>query len=102
VRRLIATRRASLALRRGGWERLLTFNRLLCFRRFDGRDNAVVVLNAGPAVRDVALDLPLDAPDDFEDALTGRRYTARDGHLILPVAEAQSALVLLPRGGDGA
>ncbi len=102
VQRLITTRRASLALRRGGWEHLLAFNRLLCFRRFEGPDNAVVVLNAGPAVRDVALELPFGAPDTFEDALTGRRYAVRDGHLTLPIADERSALVLLPGGDDGA
>jgi glycosidase len=102
VRRLIATRHRSSALRRGGWEPLLGFNRLLCFRRGDGRDSTVVVLNAGPAVRDVAIELPLDAPDEFDDALSGGRYTARDGRLILPAVEGRSALVLLPGGGYAA
>jgi cyclomaltodextrinase / maltogenic alpha-amylase / neopullulanase len=97
VRRLIELRRASVALRRGDWQPLLAFNRVLAFRRTHGDEQAIVVLNAGPERRDFALELPSGSPAGFVDALSGDAFACNGRTLALPVLRARSALVLVPQ-----
>jgi cyclomaltodextrinase len=101
VKRLIALRRESMALRHGSWEAIVTFNRVLVFRRVLENEQVIVVLNAGAARRNVAFDLPLDAPEAFTDALTGDRFGAADPVLSFHHLPAHSALVLVGEGRNG-
>ncbi len=102
TRQLVALRRESAALRRGSFELLLTFNRVLAFRRRHGGEEIVVVLNAGAARRDFALQLPDDTHGSFVDRLTGATYEARDSSLVISELHRRSALVLAATGTDAA
>jgi cyclomaltodextrinase len=101
TRRLIALRAESIALRRGSYETLLTFNRVLAYRRTHGAYEVVVVLNPGPERRDLAVPLPASAGAAFTDLLAGGRYVASDVSLVLPTLPARSALILRKDAGAG-
>jgi glycosidase len=93
VRSLIKLRRAHPALRRGSWEPLLTFNRVLAFRRGHGEDDVVVVLNGGGLVTDLSVPAPFPAPP-ATDALTGRTFGIEGGAIVIERLEPHAALVL--------
>lgn len=97
VKRLVELRHKSPALQRGTWEALLTFNRVLVFRRAHEDDQAIVILNAGPQRRDFTLTLPTDAQTRFVDSLTGEALPVESSSLTVPVLRARSALVLMPQ-----
>lgn len=97
VKRLVELRHKSLALQRGTWEALLTFNRVLVFRRAYEDDQVIVILNAGSQRRDFTLRLPIDAPPRFVDSLTGAALPAEGSSLTVPVLRSRSALVLMPQ-----
>lgn len=97
VKRLIELRRKSLALQRGTWEAILTFNRVLVFRRAYEDDQVIVILNAGSQRRDFTLRLPIDAPSRIVDSLTGEALPVEGSSLTVPVLRSRSALVLMPQ-----
>ena len=101
VRRLIALRHVHPALRRGSWSVELAFNRVLAYRRSAGDDEIVVVLNAGPAIRDVEISIAGSPRGAFEDGLSDVRYVRTGPRLVLPELPALSTLVLRPVGADG-
>ncbi len=101
TRTLTALRRESVALRRGSTEVLVTFNRVLAFRRKHGADEVIAVLNAGAARRDFGVRLSPDAPARYVDVLTDTSHAARDSALHIPELPARTAL-LLRSVGEGA
>jgi cyclomaltodextrinase len=98
VRELAWLRRQNASLRRGAWELLLAFNRVLAYRRVYDSDEVLVVLNGGGEQRDLVIDLPVDAGGQYVDAFRGDCLSAAEGRLALPRLEPHSALVLLPEG----
>jgi cyclomaltodextrinase len=91
---LISLRKASPALRRGALEFLVTFNRVLAFRRSTVDDEMIVILNAGSARTDFRVPLPLDAGSNFVDALDGTRYRHDESALVVPRLPERAALFL--------
>jgi glycosidase len=98
--RLIALRRESAALRRGSIDVLLTFNRVLAYRRRAGGDEVIVVLNPGDARRDFAVPVPDGARGRYVDRLGGGCYELDRSSLVVPELRARTALVLIPDGSD--
>jgi cyclomaltodextrinase len=97
TRQLIALRHEHAALRRGSFDVLLTFNRVLAFRRRHESHDVVVLLNAGQPRRDFVLRLPNNAATCFVDGLTGTSYQVLDSAVLIPELGERSALVLVPR-----
>jgi cyclomaltodextrinase len=94
TRKLIALRRLSAALRRGDFELLLAFNRVLAFVRRHENEAVVVVLNPGAERKDFTIELPYGLAEELRDEVSGARYGVHDSRLHIPVLHARSALVL--------
>lgn len=88
VKRLIELRRTTPALRGGGYETLYAFNRVFAY----AREEAVIVLNAGPTRADV--EIPARTPA-VRDALSGQEFPVRDGAIRIAELPERSALILL-------
>jgi glycosidase len=97
-RRLIQVRRQHPALRWGAFESLRVFNAVYAYRRYDERDDVVVVLN--PRQARSAFTIPLKrgsrAGERWQDLLSGRTYPVQRGRLLIDEIPARAALVLSP------
>lgn len=99
VQRLIAARRTSVALRRGDWQALLAFNRVIAYSRAIEGDHAIVALNGGRATENIKIPLRQFArASGYEDVLSGRPYAVSAGSLSLEI-EPFAAFVLVPARG---
>lgn len=93
-------RSAQEALRRGGYESLLAFERLFVFRRFTENENILIVLNAGNAAEEIRIDTHSDHAT-WIDYLTGQKFLSEHGFLTLSNVPATSALILIGKpAGD--
>lgn len=91
VRRLIAARRSSEALRRGSFQRVLERNGLCVIRRVSSTDEAIVVVN--PRDRVGAFSVAA-TNGEWTDAIGGGRYIATDGQLSIPSVGRASGMIL--------
>jgi glycosidase len=98
TQKLIALRREHGALRRGTFDVLLTFNRVIVYRRKHGDDDVIVVLNPGATRSNFEIALPADVGDALRDAWTGTHYSAANSVLVLPTLPSQSTLILTATG----
>jgi len=89
--RLGALRRSCAALQSGGIEYLCADGPLLAFARTAEGGRVVAACNAGET--DATLTLPWPGAA-AQDALTGRRFSARDGALALTLAPCEGMLLL--------
>jgi cyclomaltodextrinase / maltogenic alpha-amylase / neopullulanase len=96
VRRLTRVRGERVALRRGTWQLVSAFNRVLAFRRVTDADEALVVMNGGGEQRNLLLELPPGAARTYCDALGGESFASAEGRLVLSQLDALSALILVP------
>ncbi len=98
-RTLAMLRRSHPALRHGTWESLLEFDGMVAYRRREGSDDLVVVLNPRNARRDVVI--PLETGDaHWHDLLGGSVYPTSEGaSLRLSHVAAGTALILAPGTG---
>jgi glycosidase len=101
VRKLIALRHEHPALRRGSFELLLAFNRVLAFSRRLGDDEVLVILNPGHPRRDFSVRLTSASTAPFIDALTGALYPVGSSQIVVPELAGRSSLVLT-RSADNA
>lgn len=102
--RLIALRRAHAALTGGAFEPLKAFNGVYAYHRWQDGDHVIVVLNPREARERMRVPLGHAAgrADTWEDALSGARFSARDGVLTLDTLPSGAGYVLLPlKGADG-
>jgi glycosidase len=93
VQRLAEWRRSRVALRRGSWEAVLHFNRVLAYLRRHDEDAVLVVLNAGAARSDLRVTLPdgLDGPWIGDH---GQPIRAEEGCLVLPHVPERGTILL--------
>ena len=98
---LVALRRAHAALTRGAFEPLVAFNAVYAYHRWHGSDSVIVVLNPREARQNVRIPLGAAAGRAalWEDALSGARFSARDGVLALETLPSKAGYVLLPLKG---
>lgn len=96
VRDMARWRRAHVALRRGSWEVVLQFNRVLAYLRRHDEDVVLVVLNAGAARRDLAIELPRDLDGPWVDG-DGTTIRSEGGRAVLAHVPGRGA-TLLRRG----
>ncbi|MEO6867949.1 MAG: glycoside hydrolase family 13 protein [Gaiellales bacterium] len=99
--KLIATRKAEPALRRGDFNVLATHNddSTLVYRRAvegDARD-AIVALNNNVVTKDIAVPLAGIADDGttFTDALSGATFTVTDGQIKLDAVDGNFGVILM-------
>ena len=96
-RQLIALRRRSPALQRGGFQLLLTEEDTVAYQRETAGERILIFAHRGETPRPAGPLSLHDAgvPDNasFVDVLSGQEYRARDGKLTLPEL-AQGALIL--------
>jgi cyclomaltodextrinase len=95
VKELTAWRKDRPALRRGSWEPVRQFNRVLAYlRRYDS-DVVLAVLNAGPAQREVRLPLPpeLDGRWISDNGTTVRSHA---GQMLIEWLPTHSSTLLTP------
>ena len=102
TRKLISLRHECAALRRGDFELLLAFNRVLAFVRRHGPEAVIVVLNPGAERNNFTLELPYDLVKELHDELSGTHYDLHDSRLHIPALRARGALVLTEARVDGA
>ena len=100
VSKIGGARRASPALRRGGYSTLLAEDSVLAYARHTASELAIVILNHGdaPATRTLTIPATLPAPPTtFTNALdpTGPTIAVSGGELSVTVP-ARSAAILLP------
>lgn len=100
TRKLVSLRRQRAALRRGDFELLLAFNRVLAFVRRHENEAVIVVLNPGAERKNFMLELPYGLGAEFRDELSGTSYGVHDSRLHIPASHARSALVLTQARGD--
>lgn len=94
-RKLLALRRAHLALRRGRLETLLTFDGVYAYRRVYEEDEVLVILNPKSAVVDLAI--PTGSYTNvWHDLWTGQERTTTNGILLFDCVPAVSFTILLP------
>lgn len=94
-RKLLALRRAHLALRRGRLETLLTFDGVYAYRRVYEEDEVLVILNPKSAVVDLAI--PTGSHTNvWHDLWTGQERTTTNGILLFDCVPAVSFTILLP------
>jgi cyclomaltodextrinase / maltogenic alpha-amylase / neopullulanase len=98
TRTLIRVRREHPALRRGSFEIVLAFNRVLAFRRREGEDEVLVVLNPGAERRDFAIPLP-PGVSALSDAVTGTKAVIEEGVLWIPRLRERSGIVFAADDG---
>ena len=98
-RRLIGWRKAHPALRRGLFEPLLAFDRVLAYRRVYEDDEAIVVLNAGGAVMDLAIPTR-SGTQRWRELWSGREVMAAEGTMALHCVPAVSFAVWVEGGRD--
>ncbi len=89
--RLGALRNARASLQEGGVEFLRAEGALLAFRRALRGETSIAVCNAGESELSVAL--PWSGASAL-DALTGRRFDAREGTLSLPLGALEGMLLI--------
>lgn len=93
VRELARMRRDHPAIRRGSWEVLATFNRVIVFLRRHEADAVVVVLNAGGDQRDLEIRVGPMVEGTWRSS-GGGVVEARNGSMVLPSLAAHTALTL--------
>lgn len=98
--RLVATRHAHPALRRGDFTPLMTFNGLLAYRRTHADDDVVVVLNVRNPEPDVTIAVP-GATGIWIDQLTNQPYHATGETLHLGDIPEATPLILSPIASGG-
>jgi glycosidase len=95
VQMLAQLRAEHRALRRGSFEPLAAFNRVLAFRRVADQEDLIVLINAGVDRADFTLSASAYRPRQaFRDLLNGQQYEVRDDALLVPRLAARSALIL--------
>ncbi|MCL4561302.1 MAG: glycoside hydrolase family 13 protein [Chloroflexi bacterium] len=95
IRNLIQARREHPALRSLGYESLLVFNGVYAFRRFQGQDEVIVVLNPRHAQREIQL--PIHSEKRlWRDLFSDVRYRVGTGGLSIPILPEKNALLLFP------
>ncbi len=98
ARSLIRARHNHASLRSGSFESLKIFNGIYAYRRTNGEDQVVVVLN--PRAASPRFTLPLGGLHSWKDVLSGQVYPVTEGALRLDPLPAQTALVLVPQPQD--
>jgi len=93
-------RKAHPALQRGTWEPALEFNGVFAYRRRQGRDDVMVVLNPREAQKNLAVPLPGSSSAVWTDLLGGSKAANSEGFLRVPTVEGTSAMILVPDPGD--
>lgn len=94
-RQLIALRRSHEAFRRGKHETLLAFNRVYAYRRASENDEAIIVLNPGPAVPHLAIPTRSGSPS-WQEAFSKQQWRVNEGRLLLEVVPPMSCMIFLP------
>jgi glycosidase len=87
------------ALRRGGYESLLAFERLFAFRRFTDQDNVIVLLNAGNA----AIELTIETHSShtlWTEYFSGQEYRASNHRLHLDFVSPASAAIFIGKAPE--
>ncbi len=95
---LIDVRAHHSALRSGNIERLMTFNKIYAYRRFDGEDEVIAIINPldeYPGLK-IPLSLRLPIHQKWRDIFTGKIISYQQGHLEIGNIPSQTALVLVP------
>lgn len=94
VRELARFRKDHSALRRGSWEVVATYNRVLVFARRHGADAVLIILNAGAAqgVLEIGIAAPLEGDWQSPEGMVAQ---GRDGSMVVPGIAARSALILV-------
>jgi glycosidase len=98
-RTMIQARHAHPALRSGNLESLLVFNGVYAYRRFDGDDEVVVILN--PRYEQHNLIVPVENchANHWKDLFSGQAFELEAGCLKIDSLPAQSAFVLVAKSG---
>ncbi len=94
-RKSIRWRQTHPALRRGRFETLLAFDRVLAYRREYEEDELLVVLNPGRAVTELAIPTRSDAPA-WRELWSGQQLLADDGTLKMDCVPAVSSAIWAP------
>jgi len=95
LHQLMALRHSHVALRRGNFDALFSFDRVFAYRRISEGDEVIVILNPGPAV--VNLEFPTKSNhtlwyEPFQDM----KMRSVNGKLLFKVVPASSFYILLP------
>jgi glycosidase len=100
---VIALRKSHPALRTGQYRSIRSEGPLFVFSREQKKDLILVLINNGPSVRSVVLDLSSIgwADRSFRDALSGRKASVRDRSLVVEL-DAYEGAVLVPDSGSDA
>ena len=93
-RQMAALRASQPVLRRGKYESLLAFERLFVFRRFSDDGDVIIVLNAGNAVTNIAINTHSEH-SDWVDYHSGQAQAANQGILTYDFVPARTAIVLI-------
>jgi cyclomaltodextrinase len=98
LQRLIALRHSHIALRRGIFESLLSFDRVFAFRRAIDGDEVIVIINPGPAAFN--LEIPIKSQNRlWNDPLKHIQLRSTNGKLRIKIVPASSLFILLPEKG---
>ncbi len=95
VKKLIYARRKHPALRSIGFETLLVFNGVYALRRFQGQDEAIVILNPREAHKDIRLQSGSENRL-WRDILSDQMYQNGKDGLFISNLPAKTALILFP------
>lgn len=94
-RKLIALRHSKVALRRGKFESLLTFNKVYAYRRVCESDEIIIILNPGPVVTNLAI--PTNSKTKvWRNMFSQKKLSAINNLLLFETIPASSYNILLP------
>jgi glycosidase len=94
-RRLINLRHGHVALQTGTYETLLTLNGVAAYRRWQGDDEVVVVLNPREALRGVSVPMR-GKVTACRDLVTGQILSVQNGLLMVETLPEKSFILLVP------